>query len=65
MDKRATLEEYERQAELGGGEARRQRQHDAGKLTARERVERRDALAGAADDYMPQIQTLLNRHLEG
>ena len=39
MDKRETLEEYERQAELGGGEARRQRQHDAGKLTARERVE--------------------------
>ncbi len=39
MDKRETLEEYERQAELGGGDARRQRQHDAGKLTARERVE--------------------------
>ena len=39
MDTRETLEEYERQAELGGGEARRQRQHDAGKLTARERVE--------------------------
>jgi propionyl-CoA carboxylase beta chain len=39
MDKRETLEEYERQAELGGGEARRQRQHDGGKLTARERVE--------------------------
>ena len=39
MDKRETLQEFERQAELGGGEARRQRQHDAGKLTARERVE--------------------------
>jgi len=39
MDKHETLEEYERQAELGGGDARRQRQHDAGKLTARERVE--------------------------
>ena len=39
MDTRRTLEEYERRAELGGGEARRQRQHDAGKLTARERVE--------------------------
>ena len=39
MDKRETLANYERQAELGGGEARRQRQHDAGKLTARERVD--------------------------
>ncbi len=39
MDKRETLQELERQAELGGGDARRQRQHDAGKLTARERVE--------------------------
>ena len=39
MDKRAILAEYERQAELGGGEARRQRQHDAGKLTARERMD--------------------------
>ena len=39
MDKRETLQEFERQAELGGGDARRQRQHDAGKLTARERVE--------------------------
>ncbi|MCY4076113.1 MAG: methylmalonyl-CoA carboxyltransferase [Acidobacteria bacterium] len=39
MDKQAILAEYERQAELGGGEARRQRQHDAGKLTARERVD--------------------------
>ena len=39
MDKRTILAEYERQAELGGGEARRQRQHDAGKLTARERID--------------------------
>ena len=39
MDTRQVLEEYERQAELGGGEARRQRQHAAGKLTARERIE--------------------------
>ena len=39
MDKRAILADYERRAELGGGEARRQRQHDAGKLTARERVD--------------------------
>ena len=39
MDKRQILEEYERQAELGGGEARRQRQHDGGKLTARERID--------------------------
>jgi len=33
------LAELERRAELGGGEARLKRQHDAGKLTARERVE--------------------------
>ena len=39
VDKRQILEEYERQAELGGGEARRQRQHDGGKLTARERID--------------------------
>lgn len=39
MNTRQILKEYERQAELGGGEARRQRQHDAGKLTARERIE--------------------------
>ena len=39
MDKNRLLAEYERQAELGGGEARLQRQRAAGKLTARERVE--------------------------
>lgn len=39
MDKRETLERYERQAEAGGGEARRSRQHAAGKLTARERID--------------------------
>jgi len=33
------LEALERRAELGGGEARLRRQHDAGKLTARERIE--------------------------
>jgi propionyl-CoA carboxylase beta chain len=33
------LEDLERRAELGGGEARLQRQHEAGKLTARERVD--------------------------
>ncbi len=33
------LRALERQAALGGGEARRRRQHDAGKLTARERVD--------------------------
>jgi propionyl-CoA carboxylase beta chain len=38
MDNNRLLAEYERQAELGGGEARLQRQHDAGKLTARERI---------------------------
>ena len=39
MDTRQVLEDYERRAELGGGEARRQRQHAAGKLTARERID--------------------------
>ena len=33
------LEELERRAELGGGEERLRRQHEAGKLTARERVD--------------------------
>jgi len=36
---RDVLAELERRAELGGGEARQQRQHDAGKLTARERID--------------------------
>jgi propionyl-CoA carboxylase beta chain len=40
MDGREIIAELERRAELGGGEARVRRQHDAGKLTARERVER-------------------------
>ena len=39
MDTRKTLEDLERLAELGGGEARRRRQHEAGKLTARERID--------------------------
>lgn len=39
MDKRSRLSDYEQQAELGGGVERRQRQHDAGKLTARERID--------------------------
>jgi len=34
-----TLEQLERQAELGGGKERQKRQHEAGKLTARERIE--------------------------
>ena len=34
-----TLADLERRAELGGGEERLKRQHDAGKLTARERIE--------------------------
>src|SRR3954471_4316101 len=33
------LEDLERRAELGGGEARLRKQHDAGKLTARERID--------------------------
>jgi propionyl-CoA carboxylase beta subunit len=39
MDALTRLESLERQAELGGGEDRLRRQHDAGKLTARERVD--------------------------
>ncbi len=39
MNPRDTLEALDRQAELGGGEDRIQRQHAAGKLTARERIE--------------------------
>ena len=39
MDNHQILQEYERQAELGGGKTRRKKQHDAGKLTARERID--------------------------
>jgi propionyl-CoA carboxylase beta chain len=39
MDPLPTLDELERKAELGGGEERQKRQHLAGKLTARERIE--------------------------
>ena len=39
MNKRKRLEDYERRAQLGGGEARLARQHAAGKLTARERID--------------------------
>src|ERR1041385_5567362 len=39
MDPRARLADLERRAELGGGADRRRRQRDAGKLTARERVD--------------------------
>jgi propionyl-CoA carboxylase beta chain len=35
---RDTLDDLERRAEAGGGEARVRRQHESGKLTARERV---------------------------
>ncbi len=38
-DPRAFLDDLERRAELGGGEVRVRRQHAAGKLTARERIE--------------------------
>ena len=33
------LEQKEKEAELGGGESRIKRQHDLGKLTARERID--------------------------
>src|SRR6478752_2705876 len=39
MDPHDTLAELERRAELGGGADRLERQHAAGKLTARERIE--------------------------
>src|SRR5437899_12989950 len=39
MTREETLADLERRAELGGGEERIQRQHAAGKLTARERIE--------------------------
>ena len=39
MDRLETLSDYERRAEAGGGEARQRRQHAAGKLTARERID--------------------------
>ena len=39
MDTLKYLEDLERRAALGGGEARLQKQHEAGKLTARERVD--------------------------
>ena len=39
MDSIKHLEDLERRAELGGGEARLQKQHESGKLTARERID--------------------------
>jgi propionyl-CoA carboxylase beta subunit len=39
MDRIKYLEDLERRAEQGGGEARLRRHHEAGKLTARERIE--------------------------
>jgi propionyl-CoA carboxylase beta chain len=39
MRPREVLEELGRRAELGGGEARIRKQHEAGKLTARERID--------------------------
>src|SRR6202790_1446516 len=39
MDDDRILADLERRAELGGGEARLQKQHEAGRLTARERIE--------------------------
>ena len=39
MDPTRILDDLERRAELGGGEERMRRQHEAGKLTARERID--------------------------
>jgi propionyl-CoA carboxylase beta chain len=39
MDPTKTLEDLERRAELGGGKTRLERQHAAGKLSARERID--------------------------
>src|SRR5437899_7224473 len=38
-DLHKALADLERRAELGGGEERQKKQHDAGKLTARERID--------------------------
>jgi propionyl-CoA carboxylase beta chain len=39
VEERETLADLQRRAELGGGAERLKRQHDAGKLTARERID--------------------------
>src|SRR6516225_10848186 len=39
MDPEETLAEFERRAELGGGDERQRKQRAAGKLTARERID--------------------------
>jgi propionyl-CoA carboxylase beta chain len=39
MDTLRHLEDLERRAEQGGGEDRLRRQHEAGRLTARERID--------------------------
>jgi len=39
MDSKALLADFERRAELGGGEERLKKQREAGKLTARERID--------------------------
>jgi propionyl-CoA carboxylase beta chain len=39
VNPKETLDDLERRAELGGGDERLRRQHEAGKLTARERME--------------------------
>src|SRR4051794_20081611 len=39
MDPKTVLDDLDRRAELGGGEERMRRQHEAGKLTARERID--------------------------
>jgi propionyl-CoA carboxylase beta chain len=39
MDAAQRLADLDRRAEAGGGDARRKRQHDAGRLTARERID--------------------------
>jgi propionyl-CoA carboxylase beta chain len=39
MDREQTLADLERRAELGGSEARLRKQHEAGKLSARERID--------------------------
>src|ERR1700741_394086 len=39
MDSKTLLADYERRAELGGGEERLKKQREAGKLTARERID--------------------------
>ena len=55
MSQTDELERRKQQSELGGGQARIDRQHNEGKLTARERI------ASARDQIRPVARQLLER----